>query len=1317
MADVTSESGVSRVKAGGFVLEVVKTDLGDGVEARREFEGDCVRLGRSEDCDFVLPSFTISRRHAEIRRTPAGFLLADTGSANGVWVDDAKVGELLLKDGQEFRIGNTTLKFVLPTLARPEPQPPEVVAAPVTTVAPPSATEGEPPAAPAVPISAKPEEEKPVISVARELTQPPAGPAAPSAPTVVPVLSAPLPAPTPSAPPPAAPAPDRAAATPPARLGPPAEAESKPPAPAPAHPAPVAARTAEPAPPAPALIKPSAAPTGREIKLEPAPAAPATHQATAPAATAPAPSAQEHGSAVPQPAVEEEAPISPLVEAFRRFGEPEMASGIRPFLLKPKDTVWYLESGKVEVFTISLDANDEPVGTRGHFISIEPGQLMFGMDLDGFAMGSGFLAVGRMGTHLRRLSISQLRDLAADERYAEELAGMVDTWVSTLSRSLTKEFTPGPLVDVNLLEGADVTLANQQKARSGKGVLWLDVSEGNLLFIGMEELVFQGDQGGAAPASHSMVFKLADLFEQAEQKQMLFPVTPDSWIEASNTQNLSTHISGFSAAAMVSGRAFWRGLDVFHQVLCQCEFINKKLAAVDEFNRLKSKAEYSEAARDAAYRDIAQVLEFPGKQKRRVIGKASGDFVFDACLLVGEALGMTVKNHPEANRQASFTDRVAAVAKASRFRTRVVVLRDDWWRQDQGPILGRWEKTSGPVALLPNGPNSYEVVDPKAGTAVVVDDEVAAQLSSFALTFYRPFPDGPLAAKDLIKFGARGLDRDVWMLAAMGIAMGLLGTLTPYFTGRLFDSAIPQADRNLLVQFTAGLFMAALVSTAFKITQSIATLRIQGRMDYSIQAGLWDRLLNLPSTAFRDYSAGDLADRAGGIDSIRHLVQGAGIGAILGSLSSVFYIVLMFKYSLILAIIAMALTFIYVGFTTTANYMQLRQERTQMRLRGKITGLVLQFISGVGKLRVAGAENHAFRVWATEYSAQRRVEFKIGRIKNTVQVFGGGFPIFSSMAIFYALMAIQRAAAAKGQPSSMTTGDFIAFNAAYSAFLAATQSLGDASLDLLRVVPIYERLKPIITTPAELDETKAYPGRLRGEIDVSHVSFRYSPDGPWILDDLSIKMQPGEYIAFVGSSGCGKSTLMRLLLGFEMAEKGTIYFDGQDIANLDLREVRQQIGVVLQTSKLLPSDVFRNIIGSTDLTINDAWEAATLAGLADDIRALPMGMHTYLSEGGGGFSGGQQQKLLIARALVRKPRILIFDEATSALDNRSQKTVTESMDRLQATRIVIAHRLSTIINADRICYLEKGHVIEQGTYEELMKLDGKFALLAKRQMV
>lgn len=980
-----------------------------------------------------------------------------------------------------------------------------------------------------------------------------------------------------------------------------------------------------------------------------------------------------------------------VVRRFREEGALELASGNHPFLLDDKHSVWLVDTGKVEIFTVGVKGG-QPIGARTHFLSVPAGHVMFGMDLAKYGMGNGFLAVGRMGTSLRRLPTTRLQQLAAMDEYVEDVATLMDIWIAGLSKTLTRDIIPGPLVDVNLAEGQDVTLENQQKARSNKGVLWLSVKQGGLLFIGMEPLFFEG-------------------------RAILFPVSSDTWIEASNDQGVSTSFKARPSDAVVAEPATWSGLDLFHRALCQCEFINKKLATVDEFNRLKSKAEYSQAAQKAALRNLASVLEQPAGPEADYQSTDDDDSIFQACRVVGESLGMTIKRHPAPRLRANQEERIAEVAKASRFRTRVVALRDDWWNHDQGPLVGQYLESKSPVALVPTSPSSYDIVDPKANKRQKMTEEISTSLAPFALTFYRPFPDGKLSVMDLVKFGMKGLSRDLFMLLVLGLTMGAIGTLTPYATGQIFDQAIPQAEKGLLIQFTVALFVAAITSGAFKIAQSVAVIRIQGKMDYSIQAALWDRLLNLPATFFREYASGDLADRASGVNKIRDLVAGAGVAAILGMLTSVFYLGMLFKYSMAMAMLSVALTIVFVGFTTAMNFMQLRYQRQMAGSMGKITGMVLQLISGVGKLRVSGAENHAFRVWAERFAEQRRISFKAERIQNHVAIFNSSFAIFASMAIFLVLVMVQTKAKAAGAVApGMTTGDFIAFSAAFGLFVASIQALSDASLSLLGIVPIYERLKPIITTQAESDESKAYPGKLTGEIEISHVHFRYAEDGPWILKDVTMKIQPGEFVAFVGGSGSGKSTMMRLMLGFETPEKGTLYYDGQDLNTLDLREVRQQLGVVLQSSRVLPTDIFRNITGTSSLTIEDAWDAARAAGLAEDIEQMPMGMHTYVAEGGGGFSGGQKQRLLIARAVVNKPRVIFLDEATSALDNRTQAIVTESMNKMQATRIVIAHRLSTIIHADRICVLEAGVIKEMGNFQELMKLDGLFATLAKRQI-
>jgi NHLM bacteriocin system ABC transporter ATP-binding protein len=970
-----------------------------------------------------------------------------------------------------------------------------------------------------------------------------------------------------------------------------------------------------------------------------------------------------------------------LTTKLEQEGEPVLVSGNKPFFLDDSSSAWLVEEGRMDVFTVAVK-DGESAGARTHFVSVETGQAMFGMDLATHGRGSGFLAAGKTGTRLRRIAVDRLREVAGIQ-HGDRIAGLVDAWVHVLSSALARGIPAATTPETGLEAGVEATLAFQGRARAVKDVVWTPVPAGAALFLGLSEV----------------------------PESALFPVAREGWLEA-NVEGLVLKPSTTRSA--IATPALWDGLAAFHGVLCETEFLNKRLATVDEFNRLRSKAEHAEAAQEAAYQEIGGVLAKPGAAAEADVGDVEP--VFRACRFICSSLGMEARKPADAKVERTFEENLQAVAIASRFRTRLVALRGNWWREDHGPILAKTEEGRQPIALISRGPAAYDWVDGRTGARQPVTEELARTLNPFGYVLYRRFPEGLLSAKEVVLFGVRGMKQDALALVAMGLAMGVLGAMTPYFTGRLFDTAIPQAERGMLGQFTIALFVSALASAAFKITQSIAVLRIQGKMDYSIQAALWDRLLDLPSTFFREYAAGDLADRAGGIDAIRALLAGAGIGAILGTLSSVFYLVLMLSYSIPLALLAIALTLFFLGFTTTANAIQLRYQRQQLGMRGAITGMVLQLISGVGKLRVCGAEPHGFRVWAKSFAQQRRVAFKAGQVQNAVAVFNAAFPILSSMATFATLVAVQQKSGAAAGSGGLTTGDFIAFSAAFGLFLAAMQSLSEASLSLLKAVPIWERLAPILSTEPEIDDTKSPPPQLRGEIELSHVFFRYVADGSYVVKDLSLKIKPGQFVAFVGGSGCGKSTLMRLMLGFEKPEKGSIFYDGQDLAQLDLRLVRQQLGVVLQDSRVLPADIYRNIVGTSSRSVDDAWIAAEKAGLADDIRAMPMNMHTYVSEGGGGFSGGQKQRLMIARAVVGSPKILFLDEATSALDNRTQAIVTESMNKMHATRVVIAHRLSTIENADVICYMEGGVIREMGTHEELLKKGGLFAELARRQM-
>ncbi len=725
------------------------------------------------------------------------------------------------------------------------------------------------------------------------------------------------------------------------------------------------------------------------------------------------------------------------------------------------------------------------------------------------------------------------------------------------------------------------------------------------------------------------------------------------------------------------------------------------------FRQFQQREQLNRQVVDSALSKLASVLQ--PQQEAEFFQQGTPLLV--AAGAVGRAMGIIISPPAQSDNLSRVKDPVEAIARSSQIRTRRVVLEDGWWLHKYGPLLAYTKEEQRPVALLPAS-SRYILFDSVTHTRTSVDQIIAATLYTEAYQFYRPLPNVVNNVIALFQFGIKGYQKDIILVLVAGIVGSLLGMIVPQATALLVDNAIPDSDRSLLGQIGLALFALLLGRTGFAMSQGILTLRVENAASGALQPAIWDRLLRLSPAFFRDYSSGDLVNRTLSVNQIRQKLSGGTQRTLLSALFALLNGVLMFVYSWQLALVGVGIALLTTVVTTVASLLVIRQLRQQQELDGEIHGLTVQLINGVAKLRVARAEERAFAAWAEQYSKRTRLKASFQLIRDNVSVFNEVLSLVSSALLFW----FATESIAMQQTRGLTVGTFLAFNAALGIFIGGVSDLSNTLTDILAIVPLWERAKPILYAQPEYDPTKANPGSLMGRVALDHVTFRYHDDRLPILNDVSLHVEPGEFVAIVGPSGSGKSTILRLLLGFETPESGTLYYDNFDLAQLNLEAVRRQLGVVLQNGRIGTGSIFENITAGALVSHEQALEAAQMAGFADDIALLPMGMHTVISEGGSNLSGGQRQRLLIARALVNKPKIILMDEATSSLDNRTQAIVTESLDTLNATRIVIAHRLSTIRNADRIYVLEAGRVVQVGSFVELVKQDGLFAQLVARQM-
>ena len=977
-----------------------------------------------------------------------------------------------------------------------------------------------------------------------------------------------------------------------------------------------------------------------------------------------------------------------LLKLRYKLGRLISVSGRQPIPLADAQTAWVVYAGRLDVFAAPLDAAGT-AGVRRHLLRVEAGQLVLGLGCEDEIASQplSLIAIGGPDTRVIQLPRARLEQLAQEPESSVYVIALLDGWVQGLAAALVADLPPQASCP---LQPGDFTLEPLRPAHSRRGVVWIAPTAGDFCWLGNPALP-------APPGA-------------------LTPLAGPLWVRATASGTLRA----LSTADFCAADPSWGGVAHFHHLVRTAVAQRLAEAARADAQHLRARAEQNQAQVAHALTHLAGVLNPADIAPLRDGPADATQTLLSACRLVGQALGVPIQAPPTRLTGAAETAQTRAdplndIARASRLRVRLVTLPEGWARNPSAPLLAYWQADT-PVALLPRRPRlfaagGYDLVDPRSGARIPVTPAIAAELAPFAHVFYRPLPARPLAARDLFRLGFQGARAELLSVALTGAAIGLLGLAIPLMIGALFNTIIPGAARAQLWQVGLILFVCTFSAALFLLTQNIAVLRLEGKWDSAVLPAIWDRLLRLPPAFFRRGAAGDLAERAMGLDLIRRALSGAAVAALLTAPTALCSLGLLFYYDTGLAWAALGAAALLGGITLLAWRVGVAYQRQLAEQQGQIAGMVLEFATGIAKLRVAGAEARIFARWARAFGAQRTLAFKARNAANGLAVFNAAFPVVALLTLF-ALMAWSSPAGAR-----LSTGDFIAFNAAFGQFLLTALTISATLLSLLQVAPLYERVRPILQTLPEVAPLQTDPGALRGEIELSHVVFRYREDEPPVLKDVSLQVRPGEFVALVGPSGCGKSTLIRLLLGFERPLSGAIYYDGQDLLGLDVECVRRQIGVVLQNGQLLTGTLLSNIIGALPLSVDDAWEAARLVGLSDDIAEMPMGMHTLVSDGSSTLSGGQRQRLLIARAIVSKPRILLFDEATSALDNRSQALVSASLEQLQATRIVVAHRLSTILHADRIFVLDEGRIVQSGTYAELSKQHGLFADLVRRQML
>ena len=961
------------------------------------------------------------------------------------------------------------------------------------------------------------------------------------------------------------------------------------------------------------------------------------------------------------------------------------AANNRPVRIDDPESVWFVERGAVNVFAVKFRDGNPDAAPR-HLVHAGPGRLVFGVDA-----GDDYRLTfkGLPDTSTRRIPLRRLAPDAPDDEHAggappgrdpvsARTVAQLDLWVLQFVDAILREVEVRPRIDSRLLPGVT---PRPGIATAEAGVAWLVNAPPGAAFLGLEPVTPEGSA----------------------------PMTPAAWIDIPEKV-------GDAAVASSAGLAERIGvvglvdtaLADFHRLAMGSLELNRRLLLADTVNLRRDSASWRRLDESRARRRL-----FAATSERT--DRDPDDPPLVAALDVvarHEGVGIRVPE-PDARGAAPPPD-LQEILDLSGLRRRRVRLpsEEKWWLGDHGALLAFRRSDGQPIALLPGAAGRYRAVDPAAGSAAFLGKRSAAEIEENAWQLYPEVSEGDSGAIGFAAlFGVigKGLGTDIARLFVTGLASGILTIVPALAIGTLLERVVPAGSLEPLLLFALLLAGASVIAALVHVLRGTAAMRIEGRLTARISAALLDRVLRVRLDAFKDFSTGELGMRVAAFDYLRDRVAGAAVGALLSTIFLLPTFIVVFLYSVRLGWVVLALGVVSLAVIGAASAAQIEPNRRHLRTVRRLSGAMRQFVEGVAKLRAARSQAAALAVWARIYRDQKDAEIDTFVLGDHITAFCAALPVLAGATI--------AAAYAFGAPPGPTVAEFLVVFAASMNFFTSIASFGIVFQAASTIIPGAEEVKPILEAGPERRFRTGRRFSLSGEMLLDKVSFRYDRDGPAILDNVTIRTEPGELVAIVGGSGAGKSTLLSLMLGLQEPTSGSVYFNHVDLSRLDIVAVRRQIGVVPQRLTLQPGSIFDNIVGADpDLTSEDAWRAVRLAALEATVRAMPMGLQTPVSENGVSLSGGERQRVAIAAALVRRPRILMLDEATSWLDSVTQERVMESIASVSAMRIVIGHRLATVREANRIYVLQAGHVVQEGSYQELTSTPGPFQDLVRRQI-